>query len=67
MTCVNAQEDGRPRIALELEVDLTAQPIEGTMSHAGGRPKPFVGWLGLTAALDKLLSRQEARAPEKLG
>ena len=37
-----------------LELDLDAEPIEGTLSPPGGPASPFVGWLGLTAALERL-------------
>lgn len=66
MTHDDAQTDGSARISLRLEVDLDAEPIEGTMSPAGGQPNPFVGWLGLTAALEGLRSREELRTPEKI-
>ncbi len=37
-----------------LELDFDAQPIEGTLAPPGGPTTPFVGWLGLTVALDGL-------------
>ncbi len=37
-----------------LEVDLTSQPIRGTLSSETGARKAFVGWLGLTTALCNL-------------
>jgi hypothetical protein len=39
-----------------LELDLEAQPIEGTLTAPDGPATPFVGWLGLTVALEGLRS-----------
>ncbi len=41
-------------IGVWLELDLDAQPIEGTLSPPGDPPARFTGWLGLTAALEGL-------------
>jgi hypothetical protein len=41
------------RICFQLELDLTTQPIEGELRTAAGTSLPFVGWLGLTAALER--------------
>lgn len=41
-------------IRIWLELDLDAQPIEGTLTPSDGGPSRFVGWLGLTAALEGL-------------
>lgn len=44
-----------------LELDLDAQPIEGTLSPPGGSPSTFIGWLGLTAALEGLRGASQER------
>ena len=43
---------GEPsRLAIEVRFD--AQPIEGRVFEEGGRlDRPFLGWLGLMAAID---------------
>ena len=52
-----------------LELDLDAQPIEGTLGRRDGPRRPFVGWLGLTAALEELrgsgADATDARAQEE--
>jgi hypothetical protein len=42
------------RIALALEVDLDADPIEGELRPAEGPTRAFVGWMGLAAALEEI-------------
>lgn len=42
------------RIQVWLELDLDTLPIKGTLSAPDCPPIPFVGWLGLTAALEGL-------------
>jgi hypothetical protein len=44
---------GSSRISLHLDLDLGTQPIEGEVRTVGGHSLPFVGWLGLTAALEQ--------------
>ena len=56
-------QTGTP-IGIWLELDLSAQPIAGTLSPPGGPPSAFVGWLGLTAALAGLRSGPEPPAGE---
>lgn len=60
----HANVSGRP-LALWLELDLEAQPINGTLAPPCGPSVPFVGWLGLTAALEKLRGELEPPAREK--
>lgn len=43
-----------------LEVDLEAQPIEGTLRASDGKTAAFIGWLGLTAALERLRADRHA-------
>ena len=40
------------RVVLHLELDLASEPIEGEVQAADGASHPFVGWLGLTSALE---------------
>lgn len=61
MTADEDQAQTVAPIALWLELDLDAQPIAGTLSPPGGPASPFVGWLGLTAALAGL--RREPESP----
>jgi hypothetical protein len=48
------------RIKLNLELDLASQPIEGEVHAAGGSSHPFVGWLGLTSALEQAVADGES-------
>lgn len=54
------KEGGRPRrggsfpIQVWLEVDLEVQPIEGKLGPPHRPPTTFIGWVGLTAALEGL-------------
>ncbi len=41
------------RVKLHLELDLASEPIEGEVHSSGGSSHPFVGWLGLTSALER--------------
>ncbi len=41
------------RISLLLDLDLASEPIEGELRTADGQSRAFVGWLGLTAALER--------------
>ncbi len=52
------REDGAP-IRVWLEVDLEGQPIEGTLSQPEGSSSRFTGWLGLTAALERLRTARQ--------
>jgi len=49
--------DGPDPIQVWLELDLVARPIRGTLSLPAGSPSPFVGWLGLAAAIEGLRPR----------
>ena len=44
------------RISLHLDLDLASEPIEGEVHADGGSSHPFVGWLGLTSALESAVS-----------
>lgn len=58
-------QTGTP-IGIWLELDLSAQPIAGTLSPPGGPPSAFVGWLGLTAALAGLRGAGEPAPREQI-
>lgn len=60
----HANVSGHP-VALWLELDLDAQPIKGTLAPPRGPSVPFVGWLGLTAALEGLRGAHEPPVREK--
>ena len=62
-----SMSDGSWPIRAWLELDLEAHPIQGTLSRPGGAPNPFVGWLGLTAALEGLSSLPEPAGPDSDG
>lgn len=42
-----------------LEVDLDVEPVRGSLTNEDGSVQTFVGWLGLTVALDRLRARSE--------
>ena len=44
------------RIRLSLDLDLASEPIEGEVHATGGSSHPFVGWLGLTSALERAVA-----------
>ncbi len=44
------------RVKLHLELDLVSEPIEGEVHSSGGPSHPFVGWLGLTSALERAVA-----------
>ena len=41
-------------IAIDVRVD--GEEISGVASDGAGQPTPFLGWLGLLSALDRLLT-----------
>ena len=52
------------RIKLHLDLDLACEPIEGEVHAAGGASHPFVGWLGLTSALEHAVADGEQPNPQ---
>ena len=38
---------------------LAAQPIEGEVHSSGGPSHPFVGWLGLTSAIERAVAGEQ--------
>lgn len=51
---------GEATLRLWLELDLDAEPIRGTLRQSGGPSSTFTGWLGLSAALERLREVPEA-------
>lgn len=49
---------------LWLEVDLDDEPIRGVLRLPNEVSFPFLGWLGLTVALDRLLKRRNLAIKE---
>ena len=47
------------RIRLNLDLDLASEPIEGEVHVHGRSAHPFVGWLGLTSALEQAVADGE--------
>ena len=47
------------RVKLHLELDLASEPIEGEVQSSGGSSHPFVGWLGLTSALERAVAGEQ--------
>ena len=50
------------RIVIDVRVD--GEEISGSARSEVGQPKPFLGWLGLIAALDRLLECPRSLAEE---
>jgi hypothetical protein len=46
-----------------LELDTDADPISGRMTEPGETSRPFVGWLGLAAALERVFAGRSPAAP----
>jgi len=46
-----------------LQLDTDADPISGEIGEAGGPSRPFVGWLGLAAALERVFARRLSSVP----
>ena len=51
------------RIRVHLDVDLASQPIEGEVAAPGRPAHAFVGWLGLTSALEHAIADGAAGTP----
>ncbi len=52
------------RVKLHLELDLLSEPIEGEVVSSGGSSHPFVGWLGLTSALERAVAGESTDHPQ---
>jgi hypothetical protein len=48
---------------LSVEVDRTADPISGRVHGSDGPQLPFVGWLGLISALERVIVLNRAAQP----
>jgi hypothetical protein len=48
-------------ITIRMELRLDGDLPRGRASDDSGAVKDFAGWLGLVAAIDELLSREDAR------
>jgi hypothetical protein len=47
---------------LTLDVDPDEDPVRGVVSEGDGMPEPFVGWLGMARALERVLRRPRPRS-----
>ncbi|MDQ3963929.1 MAG: helix-turn-helix transcriptional regulator [Actinomycetota bacterium] len=57
--------DGTVRLCLE--IDLDREPITGTLSAPDEAPSRFMGWIGLTAALEGLRRGSRPRGRRRPG
>jgi len=46
-----------------LKLDTDADPISGELNEAGETSRPFVGWLGLAAALERVFAGRSPAVP----
>ena len=53
---------GDHEIQLMLRIDLLADPITGSLTSADGTPEPFRGWIGLSAALERIRAAEAQRS-----
>ena len=54
----------KPQLSrLSVEVDRTADPIAGQVRAKGRGRLPFVGWLGLISALERLIATEQLAPP----
>lgn len=53
------------RLRLQLELDITCEPIEGVLVTLDGTSLPFIGWLGLTGALERAAGAQPTATPRE--
>lgn len=60
--------DGGSRRIFALEIDAGANPMTGRVGEEGIASEPFVGWLGLARALERLLDDNRRRDdPPQMG
>jgi hypothetical protein len=52
-----------PAIRRELEIEAGSEPISGRITAAGQRPRGFVGWFELFAAIEELRLGDSAAQP----
>jgi hypothetical protein len=58
MSCV---EPRRRRLIIDL--DTLSEPIQGWLAEEGRQPRPFLGWLELSSAIER--ARQAGAPPGK--
>jgi len=51
-----------PVIHLQLDLDPRSDPIEGALMVGTRPPEPFIGWIELAAALERLRTAEGAIA-----
>ena len=61
------KHDETSAMGVWLEIDLDSEPISGSIRAEDDTPKPFVGWLGLTAVLETLRRNGVATRPAHMG
>jgi hypothetical protein len=54
----------RDCIRVELCIEPGSDPLAGWVLAANGQSRPFLGWLGLAAALERLLEESRAGTVE---
>jgi hypothetical protein len=54
----------KPR-SITLELDPGGPPISGRLSASADPARPFIGWIGLLAALEATIGPDGARAAER--
>lgn len=60
---MNETTTGPARIPLQLELDPGSEPISGRLTGPDGGGEDFVGWLALSAALERLIVAGEPGGP----
>jgi hypothetical protein len=50
------------RAQLTLELELGSEPVAGVLRDPDNTPRPFVGWIALTRAIELALERVSATA-----
>ncbi len=62
---MEAQPAARPRpghTRLTLDLDLAADPVAGVLTGRAAPAEPFVGWAGLTRAVELVLAAERGGA-----
>jgi hypothetical protein len=53
--------DSRRHTRLTVDIDLTADPIQGVLRHQRGPDKPFAGWIALIRVLELALDTERVQ------
>ena len=53
-----------PWLSLTLDIDLTAEPVEGRLAERPGPGRAFTGWTQLGQVVAAAIEAARARAPE---